>query len=387
MLSRSANLGLLCVVSAGCVGLPTPPGSQDSTGDDSSSTGLPSAVSGSSTSSGGNVADETTSSGTTTDADTEGSSSGDVADDGTSSSEGTTGGSPVEVPFTVLDPTAVPLPIRVNPGWYLFENESDWDAHTGAPVPPEVDFDTQWLLYGSRGPDDFPGQTIEVTSLTFASDDLRLEGSDTTYDSDCERYRFVWPVDTLLAFDALETDVRATITDLLTGDTANCAMGVSEGMDCNVDMPCAPGLLCAGLIRSVALGNGRNDGICLPESNAGVFYGEAEPIPSDGDLLQAPLSVSGLATVDMDVAIWVEVDHPAPQELIIQLRNPDGNQVPVTNLDFAPFHPGGVGIVPTGFSGDESVNGTWTLVVQDTASNANNGTIMSWELEIMSRLD
>ena len=48
---------------------------------------------------------------------------------------------------------------------------------------------------------------------------------------------------------------------------------------------------------------------------------------------------------------------------------------------------GGVPIVPNGFSGDESVNGTWTLTVRDAVDNDNNGSVQSWNVEIMSRFD
>ena len=167
---------------------------------------------------------------------------------------------------------------------------------------------------------------------------------------------------------------------------ASCAGGGVESASCDLDAPCATGLLCGGLIRSTVLLDAPS-GLCLPLGFDGSFSGPGVAIPADGSPVEVGLVAMGLATVDMDVVVWVQLDHPAPEELVIQLRNPSDNMVPVASLQSSPLHPGGVGIVPTGFSGDESVNGTWTLVVQDAVVNGSNGSVMSWELEIMSRLD
>ena len=387
MLIRSANLGLLCVVASACVGTPTPPGALDSSGGDSSSTSVPSANSDASTGtdSSTGVADGTSSSGTT-DADESTSTTSPPGDE--SSSSGSTGseGEPVDVPFTLLDTSDIPMPVRVVAGWHVFTSAAEWEAHAGIPAPAGVDFGTQWLLYGSRGTEPFPGHALQVTTLTHSSNDLRIDGFDVDPGADCDLFRFVWPVDTLLAMDHVDGP-NPTLIDQVAVQMLSCAGGAGASMDCAEHNLCAPGLLCGGLIRSTVFGFGDAGGLCLPETNAGVFFGEEEPIPTNGVVLEAPLQVTGLATVDMDVAIWLGIDHPAPEELVVELRNPSGNQVPVLNHDTPPFHPGGVGIVPTGFSADESVNGTWWLVVQDDVVNGNNGMITSWELEIMSRLD
>ena len=307
------------------------------------------------------------------------------ADSGSSSESGTTGTAAFDVPFTVLDPTLVPLPTRVQPGWQVITSAAEWDVLTGVPVPMEVSFPRQWLVLGSRGPLPFPGHDLEVTALTWDGGTLVVDGTAAEPQADCETHQFTWPADTLLAIDALEVEVSA-FDDLTTPLPTSCAMGATESMSCDLDTPCATGLLCAGLIRSTVLANSPG-GLCLPSSYAGVFTGSALAIPSDGSTAETSLLASGLTTVDMDVVIWVELDHPAPEQLVIELRNPSGNQVPVANLQSSPLHPGGVGIVPTGFSGDESVNGTWWLVVRDEVVDASNGDVLSWELEIMSRYD
>lgn len=354
----------------------TETGATESTGP-SPSTGLDGSTGESSS---GSTAAQTT---TTGSSDT---GSGSSSSEGTGTTEGSTTGTPAfDVPFIVLDPTAVPLVTRVQPGWTVVTSMAEWDALTDAPLPMGVSLPRQWLVYGSRGPLPFPGHDVEVSTLTWDSGVLLVDGTAGEPAPDCETYQFTWPADTLLAIDALDVAVSAT-DDLTVPLPSSCAMGAGEVEDCDLDAPCATGLLCAGLIRSTVLANDRS-GLCLPSDYAGVFTGGALGIPADGSTAEASVLVSGLTSVDMDVVIWVELDHPAPEQLVIELRNPSDNQVPVASLQASPLHPGGVGIVPTGFSGDESVNGTWWLVVTDAVVDASNGSVLSWELEIMSRFD
>jgi subtilisin-like proprotein convertase family protein len=98
------------------------------------------------------------------------------------------------------------------------------------------------------------------------------------------------------------------------------------------------------------------------------------------------IQVGGLASVDQDVVVKVELTHPAPAQLAITLTNPDNNQVAVWSHEAAAGPSLVVWRAPWGFSGDESVNGTWTLhVVDDVAGQA--GTLDRWSLEITSRWD
>lgn len=373
---------LLCMLVAGC-------GDSDSTADaptsDSTGATTTTTTAGADTTTTTDPATTGTSgtTSTTTAADTSGSSTAAV-DTGTS--DGSTGPEPFGVPFSLLDPVAVPLPTRVVPGWLVITSAAEWDAQTGgAPLPPGVSVPEQWLVFGSRGPQPFPGHRLEVSALTWDSGMLVVEGDAVDPDADCETFQFTWPADTLLAIDALEVAVSG-FDDQTLPLASNCAAGAGDSASCDLLTPCATGLVCAGLIRSTVISNNPG-GLCLPIGYSGVFTGGPLAIPANGSVAETSQLVSGLTTVDMDVVIWVELDHPAPQELIIELRNPDGNQVMVANLQDAPLHPGGVGIVPVGFSGDESVNGSWSLVVRDDVVNGNNGSVLSWELEIMSRFD
>ena len=364
---------------------------EGSSTDDGSSTGgsgsttLGTGSIGGSTGSGTTLSsDDTTGVGPTTGSMTTGSSTGSSTGSDETASD-TTGTRAVDVPFVEHDPSALELTVRVAAGWVVATTAEEWAALTEAPVPAGVTFPDQWVLFGSRGPQRFPGHALSVDALTWQGGTLSVDGTQVDPADDCDTYDFIWPADTLLSFDALDGTID-DITDLTTTSEASCAGGATDSMSCDLDTPCATGLLCAGIVRSTVLA-GNPGGLCLDSSYRGTFSGPAVTIPSGGATAEVTFNVTGLTTVDMDVTVLLDLDHPAPEELVISLRNPDGNEVSVANLQTTPIHPGGVPVVPLGFSGDESVNGAWTLIVQDTVDNANNGSVDGWDLEIMSRFD
>ena len=398
--TRSGTLllgALLCLATAcGDDGSPALTGSDDgsgttssgvsSTGDSSSTTGTASAEGSSTTSTDPSTSSSTgepTGSGSTTDATSgSGGASSTSAEDTTGD---TTGASALDVPFTVHDPSALELTARVPEGWVVVTSAAQWATFTDAPAPAGVTFPAQWVLFGSRGPLPYPGHALRVNALSWQGDTLRVSGDRLDPAADCETYEFIWPADTLVSFDALDGPV-GDVDDQTAVLDISCAAGATDSMSCDLDTPCVTGLLCAGILRSTVLANNPG-GLCLDSAYRGTFSGAAVTIPTDGATAEVEMEVTGLTTVDMDVAILLDLNHPAPEELIIELRNPDGNEVSVANLQSTPLHPGGVPIVPTGFSGDESVNGTWSLIVRDTVDNANSGSVDGWELEIMSRFD
>ncbi len=383
---------LCCAYGCGDDGSPELTGTDASGGTttgDTSSTGLPGTTTTGTASAEGSTTGttDTTGSSSTDDSTTGSTTTGSTETQGESSSStsDTTGSSAVDVPFTVQDPSILELTARVPPGWVVVTTGDQWASFTDAPVPAGVTFPDQWVLFGSRGPQPYPGHALAVNALSWQGDTLSVAGDQVDPADDCETYEFIWPADTLLSFDALDGKVE-DIDDQTAVLEASCAAGAAESMACDLDSPCATGLLCAGIIRSTVLANDPG-GLCLDSSNSGVFTGGAVTIPAGGATAELSMEVSGLTTVDMDVTILLDLDHPAPEELEIELRNPDGNEVSVANLQSTELHPGGVPIVPTGFSGDESVNGTWTLIVRDTVDNANSGSVQTWDVEIMSRLD
>ncbi len=160
-----------------------------------------------------------------------------------------------------------------------------------------------------------------------------------------------------------------------------------DGQACSAAQPC-PGtqLVCAGLTRGDA-------GLCLPAwlrrsfDDVGPFA--IPDAPAAG--LTRHLTAYGLATVDMDVELRATIAHPRARDLRVTLENPAGTEVVVfdglaadPSVDADPYLELDGAVL--GFSGDESVNGTWTLRLVDR-QGGQVGTLSSWHLTITSRWD
>jgi hypothetical protein len=171
-------------------------------------------------------------------------------------------------------------------------------------------------------------------------------------------------------------------TEVVGGTCVNPAADTApnEGAPCASDIACGAesGLLCAGLSRGTS-------GLCLPAWQRRSFVSEPQLAIPDNKVIgaSAMLFAYGLATVDMDVWLKLQISHPRAADLRITLENPAGTVATIAV-------PAGNGVdldVPVlGFSGDESVNGAWTLKVVDKASGQ-VGTIDRVELVIGSRWD
>jgi subtilisin-like proprotein convertase family protein len=169
--------------------------------------------------------------------------------------------------------------------------------------------------------------------------------------------------------------------------TGRCATTVAlpnEGTECTGDDVCGEGLVCAGATRGF--------GLCNPAWMRSTFSdvaaeGTAWPIP-DRSTLTRQVTAYGLATVDTDVALRAIINHPRPSQLRVVLRNPVGTEAVVFEGNSS--HDGDryveIDGPVSGFSGDESVNGTWTLIVTDKTRNQ-TGSLVRWDLTVTSRWD
>lgn len=189
---------------------------------------------------------------------------------------------------------------------------------------------------------------------------------------------------------ACESDGDCSVGTCVGGSDAGpgrCTVlsGFGPQSDCSVDVPCdiGQGLVCAGLTRG-------DEGQCFPAWMRGAWgvefpLDDAPAIPdADPEGLTHTLVANGLATVDTDVEIDLFIIHPDATQLRVTLTNPAGAEVVVFDGEaqevFLRNHP------VLGFSGDEMVNGPWTLrVIDEVAGEV--GTLDSWNLRLGSRFD
>ncbi|MDQ3367770.1 MAG: proprotein convertase P-domain-containing protein [Myxococcota bacterium] len=143
--------------------------------------------------------------------------------------------------------------------------------------------------------------------------------------------------------------------------------------------PITDGLVCSGLTRGV-------EGLCLPAWQRRSFASAPDLAIPDNQAAGASAQVHayGLATVDVDVWLRVQLRHPRTADLVITLTNPAGTTVTV--FDRVPGVDLALELAVVGFSGDEQVNGAWTVKVVDRAATR-TGVIERVELTVGSRWD
>ena len=220
-------------------------------------------------------------------------------------------------------------------------------------------------------------------------------------------------------FAAGTTDTLALIGD---GEIRECALTFGpEGRTCQVDAHCAEGLTCTGIATPPGRGmcvdleadqspdegavcsaaddcglasglscaglSRADEGVCLPAWMRRRFgIDQSVEIPDgSADGAQSSVLARGLAEVDVDVQIQANIFHEDVAQLKVTLTNPAGTEVVIADRDRS-----GPELIldeaVIGFSGDEAVNGLWTLkVIDEVAGTA--GTIDRWSLRIGSRHD
>jgi cysteine-rich repeat protein len=150
------------------------------------------------------------------------------------------------------------------------------------------------------------------------------------------------------------------------------------GDSCGSINPCPTGLACLG---EYIWADGQ--GFCVAGWQAKDFYSlDNVAIPDAGATITSSVVACGLATVPVDIVVTLHLDHPRPEDLLVLLEDPNAQQGTV--LDHEEY--AGGEIVAFVGSGDDSVNGLWTLHVTDTVSGE-AGELFGWSVYIVSNFD
>jgi cysteine-rich repeat protein len=150
---------------------------------------------------------------------------------------------------------------------------------------------------------------------------------------------------------------------------------------CSSSQPCPSGQACLGEFFRASWSE--NDRWCVDGWFAKHFYSYDQiAIPDGGASLSSTVVACGLATVPVDIVVTLHLDHPRSEDLVVILEDPNGQQGTV--LSNETWTPGPI----TTFvgSGDDTVNGQWTLHVSDTVSGE-TGQLIGWSVYLLSRWD
>jgi hypothetical protein len=146
---------------------------------------------------------------------------------------------------------------------------------------------------------------------------------------------------------------------------------------CEADSDCQSGLVCMGWTM---WGNGW----CIDEAQSATFTGGGGDIPNDDATgWTGTVEVTGLASVPMDIIVWIDLEHAAPGTLTYTLIDPNGATAslaapdPVTNQ---------ADITWRNITSDDMIGGTWSLVVADPIAGA-AGRVTGWDLYLTSNYD
>jgi len=265
----------------------------------------------------------------------------------------------------------------------LFHDAAAFQSYFGVAAPAAIDWSTEDALFYTEGTLPFPGHIASVEALALRDDggELRIGTQLRSPGNGCEVLQWGEPAYQLIEFPALVGSPLLTEEHAPT-DFDCAASGANDDDDCTELNLCGASLICSGLTRD-------SDGFCRATGlHYGVFSESVSSAIPDGTAggLMRSLSASGLSTVDTDVIVKVELNHPDWSQLTITLTNPATNEVPVWSQETPPAGITTIHRVPVGFSGDESVNGTWSLKIVDNATGQ-AGSLESWDLEIVSRYD
>ena len=150
---------------------------------------------------------------------------------------------------------------------------------------------------------------------------------------------------------------------------------------CSSTEPCPAGQACLGEFLRASWP--ANDRYCVEGWFAKSFYSyDDSAIPDDSSTLSSSVVACGLATVPVDIVVILHLDHPRSEDLLIRLEDPN-NQFG-TVLSNETWTPGPITTLVG--SGDDTVNGQWTLHITDTVTGE-AGRLLGWSVYLLSRWD
>lgn len=151
-----------------------------------------------------------------------------------------------------------------------------------------------------------------------------------------------------------------------------------EGESCAVEADCADGLVCLGEFAF------KGEGWCVEDAMAGSFTATPKvAIPDASSVgVDSTITVSGLATVSVDVVVTLGISHDRPSDLSVTLTNPSGTTATVVSGEDVVSGE----FVVRGIPSDEDANGDWTLSVTDPV-RSQEGVLSLWQLYIISSYD
>ena len=167
----------------------------------------------------------------------------------------------------------------------------------------------------------------------------------------------------------------SALTDLR--DHASDAQLSGPWGSCETSADCQEGLVCMG---ELAWGTGIQ---CVDDSMYGTFVSDtAVSIPDSGATVSSTITVSGLATVPVDVVVTLDIDHDRPADLEVTIDNFNGYSETLWSNESDPEG----SMVVRAFPSDDMVNGDYSIHITDTVTGE-AGVLRGWELYIVSNWD
>lgn len=269
----------------------------------------------------------------------------------------------------------------------MFTNANEFTAHFGVEPPSEADFGTENVVFFSAGSAPLTnGANAVVTEVVDNNTELFVFTTFSIPQEDCIGLNLPVPVWNMYTVTKPVSGATA-LTEIYGEDEVWCGVPGSSGNggSCGPTQVCGEDFVCAGLTYG-------GDGNCNPKSMWGTFYGPTPTAIPDSGSVTLPLVVSTMASVEVDVVLYVDITHSDPSQLTVTMLNPlnEEGDISQSATIFDQVAGSGPNLLihraVLGFSGDEVANGEWALVVEDH-SPGGTGTVNVLWMEMTSRWD